>query len=80
MLICWPALVGWRFLCVGAFGGFLLSFLIAFAFLAITSLSIRVLLCAEGCAFLFQSCIGQLAQKTGKAFQQGATCPHAKSG
>ena len=28
---CWPALVGWRLLCVNAFGGFLLWFRIAFA-------------------------------------------------
>ena len=35
---CWHALVGWRFLCVCAFGGFLLQFLIAYACLPITSL------------------------------------------
>ena len=35
---CWSALVGWRFLCVCAFGGFLLRFLIAYACLNITSL------------------------------------------
>ena len=38
---CWPALVGWRFFCVCAFGGFLLSFLIACAFLNIASLCSR---------------------------------------
>ena len=28
----------------------------------------------------FQACICQLAQKTGKAVQEGATCPHAEVG
>ena len=36
VLCCWPALVGWRFLC--AFGGFLLYFLLPYAFLTIASL------------------------------------------
>ena len=31
----------------------------------------------KGNALVFQSCIFQLARKTGKAFQKGATCPHA---
>ena len=35
---CQPALVRWRFLCVCAFGGFLLSFPVAYACLTIASL------------------------------------------
>ena len=31
------AFLGWRFICVCAFGGFLLCFLIAYAYLTITS-------------------------------------------
>ena len=35
---CWPALVGWYFLCVYTFGGFQLWFLIVCTCLTITSL------------------------------------------
>ena len=34
----------------------------------------------KGNALVFQACISQLARKTGKAFQKGATCPHAEVG
>ena len=34
----------------------------------------------KGSALVFQACISQLARKTGKAFQKGATCPHAEVG
>ena len=34
----------------------------------------------KGNALVFQACIRQLAQKTGKAFQEGATRPHAEVG
>ena len=33
-----------------------------------------------GNALVFQSCICQLVRKTCKAFQKGATCPHAEVG
>ena len=34
----------------------------------------------KGNALVFQACISQLARKSGKAFQKGATCPHAEVG
>ena len=34
----------------------------------------------KGNALVFQSCIGQLARKTGEAFQKGATRPHTEVG
>ena len=34
----------------------------------------------KGNALMFHACICQLARKTGKAFQKGATCPHAEVG
>ena len=34
----------------------------------------------KGNTLVFQACISQLARKTGKAFQKGATCPHAEVG
>ena len=32
----------------------------------------------KGNALVIQACISQLARKTGKVFQKGATCPHAE--
>ena len=42
-----------------------------------TALSVATV---KGSAFVFQACICQLARKTGKYCQKGATCPHAEVG
>ena len=50
---------------------------LAFARNLKTELSVATV---KGNALVFQSCICQLARKTGKAFQKGATCPNAEVG
>ena len=54
---CWPALVGWRLLCVRAFGGFLPWFLLACACLTITSL------CSTLVSRTTQCCPGVLIER-----------------